>query len=276
MTGGRNNSMELRLWKERLHPYELAVDELVMKLQFVIKEHMDCGVYCPIENVNGRVKSMSSILSKAERKGIPVDEVQDRIEDIAGIRIICQFEEDIYQVVEYLRSRTDMKVTSEVDYITHPKPSGYRSYHMVIEYQVQTSFESCTIPVEIQIRTLAMDFWAVIEHSLQYKYEQRIPDRIRRRLMSSAEAVISLDEEMMAIRDEIKEAQAAFHKKANLVQEIMNSLGVLSKTVSQETVLTLQDRFFKLYNQGKIEELKQLRDEVDLLCKMQLQEKLHL
>ena len=268
--------MKLRLWRERLHPYELAVQELVMKLQFVIKEHTDCGVYCPIEKVNGRVKSISSILSKAERKGIPVEEVLDRIEDIAGIRIICQFEEDIYQVVEYLRSRTDMKVTSEIDYIAHPKPSGYRSYHMVIEYRVQTSFESCTIPVEIQIRTLAMDFWAVVEHSLQYKYEEKIPDRISRRLMTSAEAVISLDEEMTAIRDDIKEAQTAFHKKANLVQDIMNSLGVLSKTVADEKLMTLQNRFFELYNQGNMEELRQLRDEIDLLCKMQLQEKLNL
>ena len=274
MTGGC--SMKLSLWKERLHPYELAVKEIVMKLQFVIKEHMDCGVYCPIEKVNGRVKSISSILSKAERKGIPVEEVLDKIEDIAGIRIICQFEEDIYQVVESLRSRTDMKVTSEIDYIAHPKPSGYRSYHMVVEYSVQTSFESCVIPVEIQIRTLAMDFWAVVEHSLQYKYEERVPDRIRRRLMTSAEAVISLDEEMTAIRDDIKEAQTAFHKKANLVQDIMDSLGVLSKTVSQDKIVTLQNRFMQLYNQGKMEELKQLRDEVDLLCKIQLQERLQL
>ena len=97
--------MKLRLWRERLHPYELAVQELVMKLQFVIKEHTDCGVYCPIEKVNGRVKSISSILSKAERKGIPVEEVLDRIEDIAGIRIICQLQ--VKLIILLIQNRAD-------------------------------------------------------------------------------------------------------------------------------------------------------------------------
>lgn len=265
--------MEVQFWKERLHPYELAVDELVLKLQFIMKEHRDEGRYSPIEEVNGRVKSISSILSKAERKNIPVEEITERIEDIAGVRIICQFEEDIYHVAEHLKHRTDMKVKSEVDYIAHPKPSGYRSYHMVIEYQVQTSFDSCVIPVEIQIRTMAMDFWAVIEHSLQYKFEQKIPDRVRRRLMASAEAVVSLDHEMSSIRDEIVEAQTAFRMKANLVQDIMSMLGILGKTMEEKQLQYLQSRFFQMYNQGNMEELKQFRDEVELLCNIQLKNK---
>ena len=162
--------MEIQLWREILNPYELAVKELTVKFEHLIHEHRDRGLYSPIEQVVGRVKAISSILEKAQKKKIGIDEIEEKLEDIAGIRIICQFVEDIQKVVEIIRGRTDMSVKSEKDYITNMKDSGYRSYHMIVYYEVQTLSGGKRIQVEIQIRTLAMNFWSTIEHSLQYKY----------------------------------------------------------------------------------------------------------
>jgi len=130
--------------------------------------------------------------------------------DIAGLRIMCQFVEDLHQVVELLRTRKDMKVIIERDYITNKKASGYRSYHLVIEYPVQLIDGEKIILAEIQIRTLAMNFWATIEHSLNYKYQGEFPAEISERLRRSAEAAYQLDEEMSNIREEIQEAQRLF------------------------------------------------------------------
>ena len=123
---------------------------------------------------------------------------------------MCQFVEDIYEVVSLLRKRTDIKIIHERDYITNKKASGYRSYHLVIEYPVQLIMGEKKIYVEIQIRTLAMNFWATIEHSLNYKYDGEFPEEINKRLELTAEAAYLLDEEMSKIRDEIQEAQHLF------------------------------------------------------------------
>ena len=162
--------MDIKLWKELLYPYEMAVDELTLKLNNIIKEYHATGEYSPIEMVTGRVKKVSSILEKCQKKNIALDEIAEKIEDIAGIRIICQFVEDIDRVATLLNSRDDITVIHSKDYIKNMKPSGYRSYHMIIEYPVETLKGPQRVKVEIQIRTLAMNFWATIEHSLQYKY----------------------------------------------------------------------------------------------------------
>ena len=161
--------MEIQLWKEILDPYELAVKELTVKFNHLIREHRSRGLYSPIEQVNGRVKTISSILDKAQKKKIRIEDIEEKLGDIAGIRIICQFVEDIEKVVEIIHNRTDMTVKSEKDYIKNTKKSGYRSYHIIIYYEVQTLKGSRRIPVEIQIRTLAINFLSMIEHSLQYK-----------------------------------------------------------------------------------------------------------
>ena len=171
--------MEIQLWKDILNPYELAVEELLVKFNHLIKEYQDRGMYSPMEQVCGRVKSISSILDKAQKKNIEVDKIEEQLDDIAGIRIICQFVEDIEKVADLIRNRSDMQVVTEKDYINHMKSSGYRSYHMIVSYPVETFSGTKTIRVEIQIRTLAMNFWSTIEHSLQYKYKQHMPDHIR-------------------------------------------------------------------------------------------------
>lgn len=208
--------MEIQLWSELLSPYRLAVDEIVVKFRHLIEEYKIGGLYCPIEQVDGRVKNISSILEKMQKKNIGFEEVEEKIEDIAGIRVICQFVEDIDSVVKLIDKRKDMEVKSVKDYITNMKPSGYRSYHVIVNYSVETVKGTKTIPVEIQIRTLAMNFWATIEHSLQYKYSQNMPLLIRKRLSNAAAAVISMDNEMSSIRDEIMDAQNSFKGKLML------------------------------------------------------------
>lgn len=173
--------MEIQLWKEILSPYEQAVDELLLKFKHIIKDYRSQGLYSPIENVTGRVKRISSILDKMQKKHIPMDHIVEEMDDIAGIRIMCQFEEDIYKVVEIIRNRRDMSIREEKDYITNAKTSGYRSFHIILNYDVYTIKGLQTIQAEIQIRTMAMDFWATIEHSLQYKYRHNMPADLLRR-----------------------------------------------------------------------------------------------
>ncbi|WP_338753580.1 GTP pyrophosphokinase family protein [Bacillus sp. FJAT-52991] len=200
-------------WDEFLSPYKQAVEELKIKLKGMRTQFELEDEHSPIEFVTGRVKPIASILEKAYEKGIPFERLETEIQDIAGVRMMCQFVDDIKKVVHKLRMRKDFTIIEEKDYISHKKPSGYRSYHLVIEYPVQTINGEKKILAEIQIRTLAMNFWATIEHSLNYKYDGQFPEEIKMRLQRAAEAAFRLDEEMSLIREEIKEAQAFFTKK---------------------------------------------------------------
>ncbi|MDW0117021.1 GTP pyrophosphokinase family protein [Sporosarcina thermotolerans] len=203
----------MKEWKQFLEPYKQAVSELKVKLKGLRTQYELEGVHMPVEFVTGRVKPLASIYDKTLEKGIPFKpsaELAEELPDIAGLRIMCQFVDDIGKVVDTLRKRTDMHVIEERDYISNKKPSGYRSFHMIIGYPVQTIHGVKTILAEIQIRTLAMNFWASIEHSLNYKYQSELPDEIMHRLERAAEAAFRLDEEMSLIRDEIHDAQQYF------------------------------------------------------------------
>nr|WP_156129616.1 GTP pyrophosphokinase family protein [Jeotgalibacillus malaysiensis] len=203
-------------WETFLEPYKQAVDELKIKLKGMRTQFQLEQTHSPIEFVTGRVKPIASILDKAREKEISEDEFNRlayQIQDIAGLRMMCQFVDDIEKVVKLLRQRRDFIIVEEKDYISHKKSSGYRSYHVVIEYPVQTINGEKKILAEIQIRTLAMNFWATIEHSLNYKYQGQFPEDIQNRLQRAAEAAFRLDEEMSEIREEIQEAQAFFQKK---------------------------------------------------------------
>ena len=258
--------MEIQLWKEILMPYDLAVKELEVKFSHIIAEYKARDVYSPIETITGRVKSISSILEKCRRKNIPLEELTDKVEDIAGLRIMCQFSEDIYTVVNIIKNRTDMEVVQEKDYISHPKASGYRSYHLIVRYNVETIDGTKNIFVEIQIRTLAMNFWATIEHSLQYKYRHGIPEHIRKRLNASAEAILKLDEEMSSIHEEIMDAQSSFIIHANIVSEILNNIQNLYKTASKKEVIKIQDEFFDIYKENDLEQLKSFAKQLDIIA----------
>ncbi|MBB5354251.1 putative GTP pyrophosphokinase [Anoxybacillus mongoliensis] len=210
-----------RHWEFFLAPYKQAVEELKVKLKGMRTQFEMQGIHSPIEFVTGRVKPIASILDKAQKKNIPLDQLEEQMQDIAGLRMMCQFVDDIQTVVELLRKRNDFTIVEERDYITQKKDSGYRSYHVVIRYPVQMIYGEKNILVEIQIRTLAMNFWATIEHSLNYKYSGKFPEDIRQRLQRAAEAAYLLDEEMSKIRFEIQEAQAAFSRK----QEVKDNEG---------------------------------------------------
>jgi putative GTP pyrophosphokinase len=200
-------------WESFLGPYKQAVDELKIKLKGMRTQFTLSGTNSPIEFVTGRLKPIASIYDKSLEKNIPFepsDLLGRELQDIAGVRIMCQFVDDISTVTELIRQRKDMKVIEERDYITNSKPSGYRSHHMIIEYPVDTISGEKIVVAEIQIRTLAMNFWASIEHSLNYKYRGVFPEEIQKRLQSAAEAAFKLDEEMSLIRNEIQDAQAFF------------------------------------------------------------------
>ncbi|ASB90101.1 GTP pyrophosphokinase family protein [Bacillus sonorensis] len=204
--------MDEKQWERFLAPYRQAVEELKVKLKGIRALYEYEEEHSPIEFVTGRVKPVPSILEKAKRKNIPLHNIET-MQDIAGLRIMCQFFEDIQIVKQMLLARKDFTVVDTRDYIAEHKESGYRSYHLVILYPLQTINGEKQILVEIQIRTLAMNFWATIEHSLNYKYSGNIPEKVKLRLQRASEAASRLDEEMSEIRGEIHEAQAVFSRK---------------------------------------------------------------
>lgn len=200
-------------WDTTLAPYAQVVEELKVKLKGMRSQFEIESMHSPIEFITARVKPVQSILEKAEKKQIPLDRIEDDIQDIAGVRVVCQFVDDIYTVVNMLRSRKDLTIVEEKDYVSDKKDSGYRSFHMIITYPVETIHGMKNVLAEIQIRTLAMNFWATNEHSLNYKYKGRIPEAIKARLKLAAEAAFMLDEEMSKIKNEVQEAQQIFHRK---------------------------------------------------------------
>ncbi len=254
------------LWHRLLSPYELAVSELLVKLNHLRKEYHQAGRYCPVEHVVGRVKSISSILEKMKKKSIPFEKMEEEVEDIAGIRIICQFIEDIDKVADHLKERRDMTVVEIKDYIKKHKSSGYRSYHMVVRYPVNTIDGRKEVLVEIQIRTLAMDFWATTEHSLQYKYQGNIPERISQRLSNAANAIIALDGEMSSVREEIMDAQMSSRIRYNMIEDIVNTLETLYRVTAKREVQKLQDEFFRIYSSDDMEKLTRFYHQLDLLA----------
>ena len=199
-------------WDLFLWPYQQAVSELKVKFRSLRQSFLNKGEHSPIEFVVGRVKTVDSIKEKMTRRVIAPEVIENDMQDIAGIRIMCQFVDDIYRVVDLIHERQDMQVVEERDYIQNAKPSGYRSYHMVIEYSVFLPDGPKKIIAEIQIRTLAMNFRATVEHTLNYKYQGKYPEDISKRLKTTAEAAYKLDEEMSSIKDEVQEAQRIFTK----------------------------------------------------------------
>ena len=201
--------MDILLWHEILEPYELAVKELQVKFRHLIKEHHGKGLYSPIESVSGRVKSVSSILEKMQRRGIVTEEMEEQVEDIAGIRIICSFNQDIYQIADMIARQKDVTVLYVKDYIRKPKPNGYKSYHMVVTIPIYLTEGPVETKVEIQIRTIAQDFWASLEHKIYYKFEGSGPDSLQAELKACADMVDMLDAKMFSLNQSILETRKA-------------------------------------------------------------------
>ncbi len=258
--------MEIQLWRSILCPYELAVKELVVKFEHIISEHRENDLYSPIEQVTGRVKSVSSILEKMQRKHIPMERMEEEVEDIAGIRIICQFEEDIETVASLIQNRSDMTIKSEKNYLKHVKQSGYRSLHLIIYYTVETLNGPRKLQAEIQIRTMAMDFWATIEHSLQYKYKGDMPPHVAERLTNAADAIILLDQEMSSVRDEIMDAQNSSQMQSNLVKDILNNIENLYRVSSEREVVKIQTEFLRVFRTKDLKQLERFHRQLDIIA----------
>ncbi|GAC43932.1 GTP pyrophosphokinase [Paenibacillus popilliae] len=254
--------MDGRDWGKFLLPYEQTVEELKVKFKSMRSELKKREEYSPIEFVTGRVKRISSILDKAKRLDVPMDQLERGIEDIAGIRIMCQFVDDIQRVAEFIRHRKDMNLLYEKDYITNYKESGYRSFHMIVEYPVQTAIGQKIVLAEIQIRTLAMNFWATIEHSLNYKYKDSLPEDVRLRLKKAAEAAFILDNEMSNIRQEILEAQRDFEDQSRLVHQCLALIQELYCYHKVTEAVQFQQRFNELWEQEDRAGIKRVEEDI--------------
>ncbi len=194
---------ELFNWELFLQPYQLAVEGFILKIEGIKHQYHLANQYCPIEIVSGRVKSPQSILDKAKRMNVEPQYIDEMVHDIGGIRITCKYIDDVYQVAELIKKRKDLEILEIRDYIKNVKPSGYRSYHIICRYEVETINGAIPVKLEFQIRTHAMHFWASIEHSLKYKYQKKIPDELKERLTNASIAAQQLDDEMTSIRKTI-------------------------------------------------------------------------
>lgn len=197
---------QARQYRELIMMYNSAIKEVKTKLEVLNDELSIKNERNPIESISSRVKSITSIVDKLNRKGkeISVKEVYNTLNDVAGIRIICSFVDDIYQIANMLIRQDDIKLVEVKDYIQHPKPNGYRSLHLVIEVPIFLSNRKRYMKVEIQIRTMAMDFWASLEHELKYKHDIENENEISKELRECAEVISNTDMKMLEIRDKIK------------------------------------------------------------------------
>lgn len=188
--------------------YEFAIAEVSTKVDILRMEFERAHEYSPIEHVRSRLKSPDSLLSKARRRELDftVPAIRAGLLDIAGIRISCSFVSDVYWIAEMLSKQPDLEVLETKDYIAAPKPNGYRSLHLIVQVPVFLSNQTEHVPVELQIRTIAMDFWASMEHKLSYKYENRakIPPALVSEIENAAAAAAELDDRVGRLRDEIR------------------------------------------------------------------------
>ncbi|PJI94758.1 GTP pyrophosphokinase [Luteimicrobium subarcticum] len=185
--------------------YKFGIDEVVTKVEVLREEMRELHADNPIEHLGSRLKSPRSIVAKARRKGIPLTRaaLNEQMFDIAGVRITCAFGSDIYRVRDMLLAQPDLTLVDERDYITHPKSNGYKSLHLILRVPVFLSDRVESVVVEVQLRTIAMDFWASLEHKIYYKYDKEVPQHITDALKLAAEVASTLDVTMERIRDEV-------------------------------------------------------------------------
>jgi putative GTP pyrophosphokinase len=209
---------ETEEWSHALMLYDAALKEINTKLEILNNEFKLAHQYNPIEHITSRLKTPQSIVKKLRRygKGLNVESIIKHVNDVAGIRIICSFTSDIYRIADLISTRSDIKVLKIKDYIAQPKPNGYTSYHMIVSIPVFLSNITIDTKVEIQIRTIAMDFWASLEHKIYYKFEGNAPDHIRKELKECSELVSYLDQKMLSINEEIQNFSVQQVEDANI------------------------------------------------------------
>lgn len=205
--------------------YKFALDELNTKIDILKQEFQYIHEYNPIEHVKSRIKTPESILKKVYRKGyeFSLPSIKENIHDIAGIRIICSFTSDIYKLSEMLQNQEDIKVINCRDYIKNPKPNGYQSLHLILQVPVFMSDRVEHVRVEVQIRTIAMDFWASLEHKIYYKYNKKIPQKLIDELKEAADSAAQLDKKMEKIHTQIVKIQESHGYEEDLQEFFINN-----------------------------------------------------
>ena len=196
-------------WKTVMFLYNSALKEVGTKLEILNDEFQHVHKYNPIEYIKSRIKAPESIVKKLKRSGYEsnINNMISHVNDIAGIRIVCSFTSDIYRLAEMIGKQNDLTVVSVKDYIKNPKESGYKSYHMLVTVPIFLSDRVVDTKVEIQIRTIAMDFWASLEHKIYYKFEGHAPEYISRDLQECAGIVSMLDAKMLSLNEAILQAK---------------------------------------------------------------------
>ena len=200
-----DNENQVDSWQEVTLVYSAALKQINTKLEILNDEFQHVHRYNPIEHIKSRMKTSESIVKKLKRYGYEstIENMVKYINDIAGIRVICSFTSEIYRIADMIGNQNDIKVISVKDYIKHPKASGYKSYHMLVTVPVFLSDRIVEVKVEIQIRTVAMDFWASLEHKINYKFEGNAPQHIKTELVECARMVSDLDARMLSLNEEI-------------------------------------------------------------------------
>ena len=185
--------------------YQFAVDEVLTKVSILREEFLYLHKYNPIEHVSSRVKTPESIMRKVARRNIApsLTAIRENLSDIAGVRITCSFVKDIYKVLNTLTAQNDLKLIQIKDYIKNPKPSGYKSVHAIVQIPVFLSDGPVDVVVELQIRTIAQDFWASLEHKIFYKYEGEVPEHLVQELADAAAVATKLDMQMQRLHTEV-------------------------------------------------------------------------
>ena len=199
----------IETWQEVTLVYNAAMRQIQTKIEILNEEFQHIHQYNPIEHIKCRMKTPESIVKKLKRHGLDstIENMVNHVNDIAGVRIICSFSSDIYRIADMIEHQQDIKILTVKDYITFPKASGYKSYHMIVTVPVYLSDRVVDTKVEIQIRTIAMDFWASLEHKMNYKFESDAPEEIRKELFECAVMVEQLDDRMLVINDKIQRAK---------------------------------------------------------------------
>ena len=200
-----NNRSQIDQWKSIMFLYDSALKEINTKIEILNSEFVHIYGHTPIEHIKSRLKTPSSIVKKLKRAGhdVTIQNMVERLNDIAGIRIICSYTQDIYQIADMIARQSDVTILHVKDYIRNPKPNGYKSYHMVATIPIYLSQGPAETKVEIQIRTVAMDFWASLEHKIYYKFEGNAPASVQAELKACAAVVDMLDDKMFSLNQMI-------------------------------------------------------------------------
>ncbi|WP_042347556.1 GTP pyrophosphokinase [Bacillus massiliigorillae] len=207
----------IKEWSSFMMKYKFALDEMNTKLKILNEEFQILHDHNPIEHIKSRLKKPKSISAKLERKNVKptFENIEENVFDIAGIRVTCSFISDIYKIYDLIKNQDDIQIIKVKDYIANPKPNGYKSLHLIVTVPVFLTDRTENVCIEIQIRTIAMDFWASLEHKIYYKFQDEVPNKLTSELKSAAEMVHFLDCKMKDIKEEMDlyKSEESLHKK---------------------------------------------------------------